>query len=121
MKSCNIPPPHPIKVLLENAICDTPAGFEKEQVERGLSNGLRLAKPKSTTMQCPVELYNTILQCWHQIPECRLTFEFLGDLLYDFEEAVESESHLKGNAFIIFSNYTIVVYLSILVINCINE
>jgi hypothetical protein len=52
-------------------------------------------------MQCPVELYNTILQCWHQNRDCRLTFEFLGDFLYDFQDAIESESHLKGNAFLL--------------------
>ncbi|XP_060574818.1 tyrosine-protein kinase STK-like [Ruditapes philippinarum] len=73
------------------------SGFDKEHVERSLSKGLRLPIPKSSTMQCPVELYNTILQCWHKNRDCRLTFEFLGDFLYDFQTAIESESHLKDD------------------------
>ncbi|XP_060552364.1 tyrosine-protein kinase STK-like [Ruditapes philippinarum] len=73
------------------------SGFDKEPVERSLSKGHRLPIPKGRSMQCPVELYNTILQCWHQIPECRLTFEFLGDLLHGFTDAVESESLLKDD------------------------
>ncbi|XP_060583864.1 fibroblast growth factor receptor-like, partial [Ruditapes philippinarum] len=67
------------------------AGLEKERTLHEISSGdFRLPIPKGQ-VQCPVEFYNTILQCWHQIPDHRLTFDWLYNYLLDFENASESE------------------------------
>ncbi|XP_060563279.1 tyrosine-protein kinase HCK-like [Ruditapes philippinarum] len=68
------------------------AGLEKEETLQKLMRGyFRQPRP----VQCPDEFYNTILQCWHQSPDCRLTFEFLYNYLDDFENTSESEKFLK--------------------------
>jgi hypothetical protein len=50
----------------------------------------RLPIPKDVPVQCPIEYHFTMLQCWHKNPDRRLTFGFLGDFLYDFQNAIES-------------------------------
>jgi hypothetical protein len=65
-------------------------GFEKDEEYSSLMTTRKLPIPKDVPVQCPEEYYSTILQCWHRNPDRRLTFGFLADFLYDFENAIES-------------------------------
>ncbi|XP_060552362.1 uncharacterized protein LOC132713703 isoform X2 [Ruditapes philippinarum] len=69
------------------------AGLEKEETLHKLLRG-HFREP--IPVQCPYSFYNTILQCWHQIPDCRLTFDFLYNFLDDFEVASEPVMVLDG-------------------------
>ncbi|XP_053388923.1 tyrosine-protein kinase FRK-like [Mercenaria mercenaria] len=71
------------------------AGLVEEDTIRLLHEGFRLPEPKGGPKCCPVAFYVTMLQCWHRRPECRPTFDFLGEFLHDFDVAVESETRLE--------------------------
>ncbi|XP_060574836.1 tyrosine-protein kinase HCK-like [Ruditapes philippinarum] len=71
------------------------AGLEKERTLHDFFSGnFRLPIPEGQ-VQCPVEFYNTIIQCWNQIPDHRPTFDWLYNYLDDFENALESEKFSK--------------------------
>ncbi|XP_053390605.1 tyrosine-protein kinase Lyn-like isoform X2 [Mercenaria mercenaria] len=71
------------------------AGLVEEDTIRRLHEGFRLPEPKGGPKCCPVAFYVTMLECWHRRPECRPTFDFLGEFLHDFNVAVESEIRLE--------------------------
>ena len=81
---------------MNKSMSETLTGLEKEKTLQALCNKRRLPLPKGGPVHCPVEYYNIMLQCWHRIPECRLTFKFLGGCLYDFNVSVETDNLLTG-------------------------
>ncbi|XP_053395711.1 tyrosine-protein kinase Abl-like [Mercenaria mercenaria] len=71
------------------------AGLIKKDTLSRLQKGFRLPKPKDGPVPCHVAFYVTMLKCWHQLPECRPTFDFLQDFFHDFEVAIEYEIGLE--------------------------
>ncbi|XP_045158785.2 tyrosine-protein kinase STK-like [Mercenaria mercenaria] len=71
------------------------AGLVEEDTISRLQEGFRLPEPKGGPELCPVAFYVTMLECWHRRPECRPTFDFLGEFLHYFDVAVESETRLE--------------------------
>ncbi|KAH7696106.1 TK protein kinase [Aphelenchoides avenae] len=62
-------------------------GMTNAEVLQKVENGYRMARPTN----CPVSLYEIMLQCWHKEPEKRPTFETLQWKLEDLFSADGSE------------------------------
>ncbi|KAM8946295.1 tyrosine-protein kinase HCK [Pelodytes ibericus] len=62
-------------------------GMSNVEVITALERGYRMPCQN----QCPREFYNVMLECWHQNPEQRPTFEYLQSVLEDFFTATESQ------------------------------
>ncbi|XP_063299570.1 tyrosine-protein kinase FRK [Pelobates fuscus] len=69
-------------------------GLNGRQVLDKLEQGYRIPKP----LNCPLDLYNIMLECWNASPEDRPTFETLQWRLEDFFEN-EASSYMDSNAF----------------------
>ncbi|KAM4771026.1 tyrosine-protein kinase FRK [Rhinophrynus dorsalis] len=69
-------------------------GITGKQALEKLEQGYRIPKP----LNCPLDLYNIMLECWNAKPEERPTFETLQWRLEDFFET-ESSSYLDASAF----------------------
>ncbi|XP_050736023.1 tyrosine-protein kinase SRK3-like [Eriocheir sinensis] len=69
-------------------------GYTNQQVFEAITAGYRMPHPP----ECPLQLYELILQCWHSEPLRRPTFYFLHDYLQNFD--VQSENSYCGGAHI---------------------
>ncbi|KAM8954319.1 tyrosine-protein kinase FRK isoform 2-T2 [Pelodytes ibericus] len=69
-------------------------GLTGRQVLDKLEQGYRIPKP----LNCPLDLYNIMLDCWNEKPEERPTFETLQWKLEDFFDT-DSSSYFDANAF----------------------
>lgn len=65
------------------------------QVLQKLDQGYRMPQPAN----CPLELYNIMLQCWNVEPKERPTFETLHWRLEDYYD-MDSTSYADANTFI---------------------
>ncbi|XP_058029606.1 tyrosine-protein kinase FRK [Ahaetulla prasina] len=71
------------------------AGLLGFQVLQKLDQGYRIPQPAN----CPLELYNTMLQCWNAEPKERPTFETLHWRLEDYYD-MDSTSYADANTFV---------------------
>ncbi|KAM3852024.1 tyrosine-protein kinase FRK isoform 1-T1 [Vipera latastei] len=71
------------------------AGLMGFQVLQKLDQGYRMPQPAN----CPLELYNIMLQCWNVEPKERPTFETLHWRLEDYYD-MDSTSYADANTFI---------------------
>ncbi|XP_070589484.1 tyrosine-protein kinase FRK isoform X2 [Erythrolamprus reginae] len=71
------------------------AGLMGFQVLQRLDQGYRIPQPAN----CPLELYNVMLQCWNVEPQERPTFETLHWRLEDYYD-MDSSSYADANTFI---------------------
>ncbi|XP_074043504.1 tyrosine-protein kinase FRK [Macrotis lagotis] len=71
-------------------------GMTGMQVIQKLDQNYRLPQPDN----CPLELYNIMLQCWNVEPKDRPTFESLHWSLEDYYYESDSSSYLDTNNFI---------------------
>ncbi|XP_053566852.1 tyrosine-protein kinase FRK [Bombina bombina] len=69
-------------------------GFSGRQTIEKLELGYRMPQPPN----CPLDLYNIMLECWKKNPEERPTFETLQWRLEDYFET-EATSYHESNAF----------------------
>ncbi|KAM4695228.1 tyrosine-protein kinase FRK [Discoglossus pictus] len=69
-------------------------GFTGRMTLEKLEEGYRMPQPPN----CPLDLYNIMLECWNKSPEDRPTFETLQWRLEDFFE-LEPSSYADANAF----------------------
>lgn len=65
-------------------------GVDNSEVLGRLETGYRMPKPANTRVNCPNELYEIMLKCWHQNPHQRPTFEYLQSMFDDFAINIES-------------------------------
>ncbi|XP_069463963.1 tyrosine-protein kinase FRK [Ambystoma mexicanum] len=70
-------------------------GMTGMQVIQQLEKGYRIPHPAN----CPQELYEIMLQCWHKVPDERPTFETLQWRLEDFFDS-DPTSYADANAFL---------------------
>ncbi|KAM9003541.1 tyrosine-protein kinase FRK isoform 2-T2 [Sarcophilus harrisii] len=71
-------------------------GMTGMQVIQKLDQNYRLPQPDN----CPLELYNIMLQCWNVDPKDRPTFESLHLSLEDYYYELDSTSYLDTNNFV---------------------
>ena len=55
-----------------------------------IEKGYRMPKPTGPAIECPDDLYELTLMCWHKDADRRPTFEYLKSVFEDFSVATES-------------------------------
>ncbi|XP_074642811.1 tyrosine-protein kinase STK-like [Tubulanus polymorphus] len=64
-------------------------GMDHRTVLNEVRRGYRMSKPDFGPLQCPEDLYQTMLKCWDKDPESRPTFTHLREYFDDFTVSIE--------------------------------